>query len=82
MNFPTITRLSCHWPLVVARTALSAHSAFAGEGALNIVAWPGYLECGETDKNYDWVTQFEKDTGCKVNVKMAATSYEMVSLMS
>ncbi|XHF43375.1 ABC transporter substrate-binding protein [Metapseudomonas boanensis] len=52
------------------------------EGALDIIAWPGYIERGETDKNYDWVTQFEKDTGCKVNVKTAATSDEMVSLMA
>ncbi len=40
-----------------------------GEGALNIVAWPGYVERGETDKAYDWVTDFEKETGCKVTVK-------------
>ena len=30
---------------------------------------------------YDWVTQFESDTGCEVNVKTAGTSDEMVSLM-
>src|SRR5215470_18863824 len=53
-----------------------------GEGEVDIVAWPGYIERGETDKNYDWVTQFEKDTGCKVNVKTAATSDEMVTLMN
>src|SRR5207249_3770801 len=29
------------------------------------VAWPGYIERGESDKNYDWVTGFEKATGCK-----------------
>ncbi len=43
---------------------------------------PGYIERGETDKNYDWVTSFEKETGCKVNVKTAATSDEMVTLMN
>ncbi|MFM5786239.1 ABC transporter substrate-binding protein [Aeromonas veronii] len=53
-----------------------------GEGQLNIVAWAGYVERGETDKNYDWVTGFEKETGCKVNVKTAATSDEMVALMN
>ena len=54
----------------------------AGEGEVNIVAWAGYIERGETDPNYDWVTGFEKETGCKVNVKTAATSDEMVSLMN
>ena len=53
-----------------------------GEGAVSIVAWPGYIERGETDKSYDWVTQFEKDSGCKVSVKTAATSDEMVALMN
>ncbi|MFO1070754.1 MAG: ABC transporter substrate-binding protein [Geminicoccaceae bacterium] len=54
----------------------------AGEGALSIVAWPGYIERGETDKNFDWVTEFEAKTGCKVSVKTAGTSDEMVALMN
>ena len=54
----------------------------AGEGEVDIVAWPGYIERGESDKAYDWVTAFEKETGCKVNVKTAATSDEMVTLMN
>ena len=53
-----------------------------GEGALNIVAWAGYIERGETDKAYDWVSEFEKASGCKVSVKTAATSDEMVALMN
>ncbi|MGK4327820.1 putative ABC transporter substrate-binding protein YdcS [Lonsdalea quercina] len=53
-----------------------------GEGRLDIVAWPGYIERGQSDKNYDWVTQFEQETRCQVNVKTAATSDEMVSLMA
>ena len=52
-----------------------------GEGQVNIIAWAGYIEDGSTDPNYDWVTQFEKDTGCEVNVKVANTSDEMVALM-
>jgi putative spermidine/putrescine transport system substrate-binding protein len=52
------------------------------EGQLDLIAWPGYIERGESDKAYDWVTPFEKDTGCKVNVKTAATSDEMVALMT
>lgn len=54
----------------------------AGEGRLDILAWPGYIERGTTDAKYDWVTQFESKTGCKVNVKTAGSSDEMVSLMN
>jgi putative spermidine/putrescine transport system substrate-binding protein len=54
----------------------------AGEGQVDIVAWAGYIERGESDPAYDWVTAFEAETSCKVNVKVAATSDEMVSLMN
>jgi putative spermidine/putrescine transport system substrate-binding protein len=54
----------------------------ATEGTLDIVAWPGYIESGESKKEYDWVSQFQADTGCKVNVKVANTSDEMVALMT
>ena len=54
----------------------------AGEGEVSIVAWAGYIERGETDPAYDWVTEFEAETSCKVTVKVAATSDEMVSLMN
>ena len=53
-----------------------------GEGRVDIVAWPGYIERGETDPNFDWVTKFEKNTGCMVNIKTANTSDEMVALMN
>jgi putative spermidine/putrescine transport system substrate-binding protein len=62
--------------------AAPAVASTALEGQVDIVAWPGYIERGESDKAYDWVTPFEKDTGCKVNVKTAGTSDEMVSLMT
>ena len=54
----------------------------AGEGQVDIVAWPGYIERGQTDKNFDWVTDFEAKTQCKVNIKTAGTSDEMVALMN
>jgi putative spermidine/putrescine transport system substrate-binding protein len=54
----------------------------AGEGSVSIVAWAGYIESGETDPNYDWVTDFETATSCQVDVKVAATSDEMVALMT
>jgi putative spermidine/putrescine transport system substrate-binding protein len=53
-----------------------------GEGAVDIIAWAGYIERGDTDPAFDWVTSFEEATGCIVNVKTAATSDEMVALMN
>jgi putative spermidine/putrescine transport system substrate-binding protein len=52
-----------------------------GEGELNLIAWAGYVEDGSTDPDVDWVTPFEKKTGCDVKVKVAGTSDEMVDLM-
>jgi putative spermidine/putrescine transport system substrate-binding protein len=51
------------------------------EKQLNIVAWAGYAEDGSTDPKVDWVTPFEKATGCQVNVKNGTTSDDMVALM-
>jgi putative spermidine/putrescine transport system substrate-binding protein len=51
------------------------------EGALNVLAWAGYAEDGSNDPKVDWVTPFEKATGCQVNTKVFGTSDEAVSLM-
>ncbi len=51
------------------------------EGKVDLVAWPAYVEDGSTDPSADWVTGFEKDTGCDVTVKLANTSDEMMTLM-
>ena len=53
-----------------------------GEGEVSIISWAGYIERGETDPNFDWVTQFEEETQCRVTNKVAATSDEMVALMN
>lgn len=52
-----------------------------GEGQVNIVAWAGYVENGSNDPKVNWVSDFEKETGCKVNVKIGSTSDDMVALM-
>jgi len=87
-----MTLVTKRWALslAVAAFALAAQGAGAealkkvgkGEGQVDIVAWPGYIERGETDKAFDWVTDFEGKTGCKVNIKTANTSDEMVALMN
>ena len=51
------------------------------EGQVNILAWPGYAEDGSNDKSVDWVSSFEKETGCQANVKYFGTSDEAVTLM-
>lgn len=45
-----------------------------GEGALSLIAWPGYTEDS-------WVKPFEQESGCKVDVKPGNTSDDMVNLM-
>lgn len=52
----------------------AAKSVGAGEGQLNLVAWPGYVAD-------PWMSDFEQQSGCKVSVKEAGTSNEMVDLM-
>ncbi|HEU4566997.1 MAG TPA: ABC transporter substrate-binding protein [Marmoricola sp.] len=52
-----------------------------GEGEVDILAWPGYAEDGSNDPKVDWVTPFEKQTGCKANVKYFGTSDEAINLM-
>jgi putative spermidine/putrescine transport system substrate-binding protein len=59
----------------------SLQSIGAGEGQVNLIAWAGYVEKGETDPKVDWITGFEKESGCKVSTKVAGTSDEMVALM-
>jgi putative spermidine/putrescine transport system substrate-binding protein len=73
---------ACSGTQALPETGGALQSVGEGEGEVSIVAWAGYIERGETDPAYDWVTSFEEQTGCKVTVKVAATSDEMVSLMN
>lgn len=49
---------------------------------INVLAWPGYVENGSTDKAVDWVTQFQTDTGCTVKPQIFGTSDEAYTLFS
>jgi putative spermidine/putrescine transport system substrate-binding protein len=55
-------------------TSTGAATIGPGEGALSLIAWPGYTEDS-------WVKPFEQDTGCQVDVKYGNTSDDMVNLM-
>ncbi|HSF93794.1 MAG TPA: ABC transporter substrate-binding protein [Thermohalobaculum sp.] len=85
MNSFTASCVATALALGLASPAVAADMLQAigpGEGQVDIVAWPGYIERGETDPAFDWVTKFEAASGCKVNVKTANTSDEMVALMN
>ena len=84
-----VFRQFCFLMIAPLLMAFAGSSVFAqltkvgkGEGRVDIVAWPGYIERGETMKEFDWVTKFEEATGCMVKVKTANTSDEMVALMN
>ncbi len=49
---------------------------------INVLAWPGYVEDGTTDPAVDWVTDFEKTSGCSVNYQIFGTSDEAYTLYS
>ena len=51
------------------------------EGKISILAWPGYAEDGTFADGIDWVTPFEKATGCNATVKYYGTSDEAFNLM-
>lgn len=52
----------------------------ANEKTVSLLGWPGYAEDGSNDPNTDWVTPFEKSTGCQVTFKPYGTSDEAISL--
>jgi putative spermidine/putrescine transport system substrate-binding protein len=53
----------------------------AGEGAVNLVALPGYAEDGSKDPSLDWVTPFERQTGCAVSSTVASAPDDVARLM-
>ncbi|MEV0662213.1 ABC transporter substrate-binding protein [Actinomadura luteofluorescens] len=52
-----------------------------GEGTLNLLTLPGWVENGNTDPRVDWVTPFQERTGCKIGMKVVKTPEEMADLM-
>ena len=53
-----------------------------GEGALSVLAWPGYVEDGVAYPDVDWTTPFEEETGCQVTVQGFGTSDEAFSIFT
>ena len=53
-----------------------------GEGQVRILAWPSYVEDGSVSKKADWVTPFEEETGCEVDLTTFNTSDESFTKMN
>jgi putative spermidine/putrescine transport system substrate-binding protein len=51
------------------------------EGQLNLIALPGYVEDGSSRNGLDWVTPFERRTGCEVSSTVATSPDEVMRLM-
>ena len=56
--------LACFLGITMSATAGSLQKIGKLETVLDIVAWPGYIERGDTDPAFDWVTGFEKKYNC------------------
>lgn len=69
-------------PTVEPSTAGIARKQYVNEDRLHILARPGLMERGASDPRYDWLSAFEKATGCKVSARAANSSEEMVTLMN
>lgn len=77
-----LTMLLATTSIAFAQEGMPMQEIGEGEGSVSIIAWAGYIERGETDPAFDWVTDYEAATGCMVEIKVAATSDEMVALMN
>ncbi len=60
----------------------SVPSPGAAQGILRLVVPPGPVQNGEVNTKDDWVTPFEKQTGCRVTLKNAGTDAEAVGYMT
>ncbi len=60
-------------------TASAVKTLGAGEGALQVLTLPGYVEDGTSDPDVDWVTPFEEQTGCTVRVQVASSAEDVAA---
>lgn len=52
------------------------------ERKLSLLAPPGYVENGSSNKDADWVTPFERRTGCLISVTTTDSSEQMAKLFA
>jgi len=52
------------------------------EGHLDLIAFPGYAEAGESDPRVNWVKPFAQATGCTVHVRTVRSSTELLAVVA
>ena len=67
--------------LAVLAAAAAGCGGSGDDSSLRIVSFAGYVEDGSNDPAVDWVTPFEQRTGCRVELRQADTSDDVVRLM-
>src|SRR5207245_10525314 len=72
---------ACGGTASVAPTSNLPQSIGHAESKLNLIAWAGYVDSGKSDPKVDWVTPFQNQTGCAINVKFADNSDQMGTLI-
>uniref|UniRef100_UPI0035E40DD5 ABC transporter substrate-binding protein n=1 Tax=Gordonia asplenii TaxID=2725283 RepID=UPI0035E40DD5 len=77
----TLTLAACGTSTTDKNANQALTSLGPSEGQVSILAWPGYVEDGSNDPKVNWVSDFEKQSGCKVEAKTFGTSDEAVTLM-
>jgi len=65
-----------------AGTVSGAASAVPDNGVLRLVVAPGPVQNGNVDPRDDWVTPFEQQTGCHVELRNAETDAQAISEIS
>lgn len=53
-----------------------------GEGGVSVLAFRGYAEYGGNDPKVNWVSPFEKRTGCQVTLTLVGTAEEMADRLA
>lgn len=78
----TLLACACQQPAHAPGAGAGSHAAPAPvlEGKLTLLSWPGYVRLGTA--RAAWLADFERATSCKVTLRTAASSEEMVALMN
>lgn len=66
----------------VGASGVGPSSSTPSRGLIRLVVTPGPVQNGNIDPRHDWVTPFEKRTGCQVQLKNASTDTQVVNYIN